>query len=53
MAFVLENASGVTKTFYRKANASGVASYTIALLGTWTVYSTFGDSITDTVTLKK
>ncbi len=53
VAFVLENASGVTKTFYRKANASGVASYTIALRGTWTVYATFGDSITDTVTLKK
>jgi len=53
VAFVLENASGVTKTFYRKANASGVAKYTIALRGTWTVYATFGDSITDTVTLKK
>ena len=53
VAFVLENASGVTKTFYRKANASGVAKYTIALRGTWTVYATFGDNITDTVTLKK
>jgi len=53
VAFVLENASGVTKTFYRKANASGVANYTIALRGTWTVYATFGDSITDTVTLRK
>jgi len=53
VAFVLENASGVTKTFYRKANASGVAQYTIALRGTWTVYATFGDSITDTVTLQK
>jgi len=53
VAFVLENASGVTKTFYRKANASGVAQYTIALRGTWTVYATFGDNITDTVTLKK
>ena len=50
---VLENASGVTKTYYRKANASGVAKYTIALNGTWTVYATFGDEITDTVTLKK
>jgi hypothetical protein len=53
VAFVLENASGVTKTYYRKANASGVAKYTIALKGTWTVYATFGDEITDTVTLKK
>jgi len=53
VAFVLENASGVTKTYYRKANASGVAKYTIALRGTWTVYATFGDEITDTVTLRK
>jgi len=53
VAFVLENASGVTKTFYRKANASGVAKYTIALRGTWTVYATCGDNITDTVTLRK
>jgi hypothetical protein len=53
VAFVLENASGVTKTYYRKANASGVAKYTIALRGTWTVYATFGDEITETVTLKK
>ncbi len=53
VAFVLENASGVTKTYYRKANASGVAKYTIALNGTWTVYATFGDDITDTVTLRK
>ena len=53
VAFVLENASGVTKTYYRKANASGVAKYTIALNGTWTVYATFGDEITDTVTLRK
>jgi len=53
VAFVLENAKGVTKTFYRKANASGKATYTIALRGTWTVYATFGDSITDTVTLQK
>ncbi len=53
VAFVLENASGATKTYYRKANASGVAKYTIALRGTWTVYATFGDEITDTVTLRK
>jgi len=53
VAFVLENASGVTKTYYRKANASGVAKYTIGLRGTWTVYATFGDNITDTVTLRK
>ena len=53
IAFVLESASGATKTFYRKANASGVASYTLALRGTWTVYATYGDSITDTGTMRR
>jgi hypothetical protein len=53
IAFVLESASGVTKTYYRKANASGVATYTLALRGTWTVYATFGDSITDTGTMRR
>ena len=53
IAFVLESASGTTKTYYRKANASGVASYTLALRGTWTVYATFGDEISDTGTMKK
>jgi len=53
VAFVLESASGVTKTYYRKANANGVAKYRLALRGTWTVYATFGDEITDTVTLRK
>jgi hypothetical protein len=48
IAFVLENASGTTKTFYRRANASGVATYTLRLSGSWTVYATFGDEITDT-----
>ena len=53
IAFVLESASGTTKTYYRKANASGVASYTLALRGTWTVYATFGDEISDTGSMKK
>jgi len=53
IAFVLESTSGTTKTFYRKANASGVASYTLALRGTWTVYATFGDEISETGTMKK
>ncbi len=53
VAFVLESASGTTKTYYRKANASGVASYTLVLRGTWTVYATFGDEISDTGTMKK
>jgi len=53
IAFILENAKGVTKTYYRKANASGVARYTLALRGKWTVYASYGDDITDTGTLRK
>ncbi len=53
IAFVLESAAGVTKTYYRRANASGVASYTLALRGTWTVYATFGDEISDTGTMRR
>ena len=53
IAFILENAGGKTKTYYRKANASGKASYTLALRGTWTVYASYGDDITDTGTLRK
>jgi hypothetical protein len=53
VAFVLESTSGVTKTFYRRANASGVATYSLVPRGTWTVYATYGDEITETVTLKK
>jgi len=53
VAFVLESTSGVTKTFYRRADASGVATYSLVPRGTWTVYATYGDEITETVTLKK
>jgi hypothetical protein len=53
VAFVLESASGTTKTYYRRANASGVASFTLVVRGTWTVYATFGDEISDTGTMKK
>jgi hypothetical protein len=53
IAFVLESASGTTKTFYRRANASGVATYTLNLRGTWTVYATFGDEISDTGTMQR
>ena len=53
VAFVLENAAGVTKTYYRRANASGVASYTLGVRGTWTVYATFGDEISDTGTMRR
>jgi len=53
IAFVLESAAGVTKTYYRRANASGVATFTLVLKGTWTVYATFGDEISDTGELTK
>jgi len=53
IAFVLENASGTTKTFYRRANSDGVATFTLRLSGTWTVYATFGDEISDTGTMQK
>jgi len=53
VAFVLESASGSTKTYYRRANASGVATYRLALRGTWTVYATFGDEISDTGTMAR
>ena len=53
IAFVLENASGTTKTFYRRASSDGVATYTLGLRGTWTVYATFGDEISDTGTMRR
>jgi hypothetical protein len=52
--FTLENArTGAVRTYYRKANASGVASFTLRFRGTFDVTASYGDSITDTVTLKK
>jgi len=53
IAFVLESTSGTTKTFYRRANADGVATYTLKVNGTWEVYATFGDEISDTGSMKK
>jgi hypothetical protein len=53
VAFTLENANGVVKTYYRKANASGVATFTLRFKGTFEVTASYGDAITDTVTLKK
>ena len=53
IAFTIENAAGTTRTYYRKANASGVATYTINRAGRWTVYASYGDDITDSVTLRK
>ena len=53
VSFVIENASGTVKTYVRRANSSGVASFTLGQRGTWTVYATFGDEITDVGTMKK
>jgi len=53
IAFTIENTAGTTRTYYRKANASGVATYTINRAGSWTVYASYGDDITDSVTLRK
>jgi hypothetical protein len=53
IAFTIENTAGTTRTYYRKANASGVATFTLRKRGTFEVTAVFGDSITDTVTLKK
>jgi hypothetical protein len=47
ITFVIENAAGKVRTYYRKANASGVATFTIKLRGTWDVYASYGDDITE------
>jgi hypothetical protein len=53
IAFTLERSNGTVKTYYRKANASGVATFTLRFKGTYEVTAAFGDYITDSVTLKK
>jgi hypothetical protein len=53
VAFTLENANGAVKTYYRKADASGVATFTLRFKGTFEVTASYGDAITDTVILKK
>jgi hypothetical protein len=54
IAFTLENAStGAVKTYYRKANASGVATFTLSFRGTFEVTAAWGDYMTDSLTLKK
>jgi hypothetical protein len=47
VTFVIENAAGTVRTYYRKANTSGVATFTIKLRGTWDVYASYGDDITE------
>ena len=53
IAFTLESANGTVKTYYRKADASGVATFTLRFKGNYEVTAAFGDYITDTVILKK
>jgi hypothetical protein len=54
IAFTLENArTGAVKTYYRKANASGVATFTLSFRGTFEVTAAWGDYMTDSLTLKK
>jgi len=54
IAFTVENyATGVVRTYYRKASTAGVASYTLRMRGTYEVTAVWGDYITDTVVLKK
>jgi hypothetical protein len=54
IAFTLENArTGAVKTYYRKANASGVATFTLSFRGTFEVTAAYGDYMTDSLTLKK
>ena len=54
IAFTLENTrTGVVKTYYRKANASGVATFTLSFRGTFEVTAAWGDYMTDSLTLKK
>ena len=54
IAFTLENTrTGVVKTYYRKANASGVASFTLRFRGSYEVTAAYGDYMTETVTLSK
>ncbi len=45
--------TGRTFTYYRKANASGVAKFTIRRAGTWEVFASYGDLVTDTGRLTK
>jgi hypothetical protein len=53
VTFVIENAAGTVKTYSRKANASGVATFTLKARGAWDVYASYGDEITDLGKLKK
>ena len=54
ISFVVENvATGALTTYVRKANAAGVAKYTIGRKGTFEIYAMLGDEITDSVVVKR
>jgi hypothetical protein len=54
VAFTLENVrNGNVKTYYRRANASGVATFTLRFVGSFEVTAAFSDEVTDTVILRK
>ena len=54
ISFVVENtATGAVVTYVRKANASGVASYTVGRKGTFEIYAMFGEELTDSVVVKR
>jgi hypothetical protein len=54
VTFVIERISnGAVYTYYRKADASGVATFTLKKTGRFEVTASYGDSISNTVILKK
>ena len=54
ISIVVENvATGSVVTYSRKANSLGKVSYTIGRRGTFEVYAMSGDSLTDTVVVKR
>jgi hypothetical protein len=53
IAFTLERSNGTVKTYYRKANADGVATFRLRFSGKYEVTASFGDYITDTVILRR
>jgi hypothetical protein len=44
---------GKVWTYYRKANASGVATFLIRKFGQFDVFASYGDDVTDTVRMRR
>jgi len=54
VVFTVERVStGAVSTYYRKANASGVATFRLKKNGRFEVTASYGDSISNSVILKK